>query len=378
MRIRFSLCISVLVLLCLCSGVGAMAFAGGPEKIVSIQGVVIPPDATPTQLKDIMASLTDEQVRSLLIQELQREADAAPQVEQAPSGLAGFVHRMRNGAAFVRDRFEYLFSGAAVAPRELPDKLKSILGADDNLSAGKVLLALTVLSVLWLGAMYYFRKKTANIRASFEVTPSDALWYTRMGRLFLRALLDLFGVVLILVVVFVGYLLLFPEGAASKPVIIAWLAAIVFLELVKLVTRFILAPKASALRYLPLGDSAAEYLYKWIVWLGRIIAAGLLLTTLLRLEGGSEALFLLVSTLCGLTVVFVIVLLILWNSRPVAEVIRRGNHPGSMAYQFAGFWHVAAIAYVMGFWMFWVLGLMVFGTKAMMPGIMTLLPFRYT
>nr|WP_321512783.1 mechanosensitive ion channel family protein [uncultured Pseudodesulfovibrio sp.] len=372
MRIRFSIFVSVIFLLCLLAVSVPAAMAGGGGGAASVENVTIPNDASPDQIREIMGSLTDEQVRGLLIQELKKEADAVPKPEKM-TGLAGFVQSVREGTAFLRDRFEYLFSGAVAAPRELPEKVKRIVGGDDNLTVGKLFFALAVLTVLWLGAMFVFRKKTVNIRKSFEVTQPDALWYTCLGRLFMRALLDLFGVVLILAVVFAGYLILFSEGAASKPVIIAWLAAIVFLELVKLVARFILAPKAPALRYLPLSDQASQYLYKWLVWIGRIIAVGLLLTTLLRLEGGSEALILLISTLCGLTVVFVLVLLILWNSRPVAVVLKSRSVPGSLGYQFAGFWHVAAIAYVMGFWVFWVVGLMIFGTKAMLPGIMTLL-----
>ena len=372
MRSRFSLFVSIMFLLCLLLGPVSTAMATGGGNSVSVENVTIPQGATPDQVRDIMGSLSDEQVRGLLIQELKKEADAARKPEKV-TGLAGLVQRMRKGTSFLRDRFEYLFSGAAAAPRELPEKVQNILGGDDNLTVGKLILALVVLTALWLGAMFLFRKKTVNIRKSFEVTPPDAMWYTCMGRLFMRALLDLFGVVLILAVVFAGYLILFSEGAASKPVIIAWLSAIVFLELVKLVARFILAPKAPALRYLPLSDRTAQYLYIWTVWVGRIIATGLLLTTLLRLEGGSEALILLISTLCGLAVVFVLMLLILWNSRPVAEALRARSTPGSLGHQFAGFWHVAAIAYVLGFWVFWVVGLMIFGTKAMLPGILTLL-----
>ncbi|NDV19422.1 mechanosensitive ion channel [Pseudodesulfovibrio sp. JC047] len=372
MRIRWSRCVVglLLVVFFACPVFAAnVTESPAPETIESL---AIPPDATPEQLREIMASLSDEQVRAVLIQELKKEA-AVMATPKKETGLAGLVQRLRKASSFLRDRFEYLFSGAATAPRELPEKVKNILGGDDSLTVGKLLLALLVLTGLWLVAMFIFRKKTVKIRESFEITPPDALWYTCMGRLFMRALLDAFGIILILAVVFAGYLILFSEGAASKPVVIAWLAAIVFLEMVKLVARFILAPKAPALRYLPLTDQTAQYLYKWILWIGRIIALGLLLTTLLRLEGGSEALLLLVSTLCGLTVVFVLVLLILWNSRPVALALQARNTPGSLGYQFAGFWHVAAIAYVLGFWVFWVLGLMIFGTKAMVPGIMTLL-----
>jgi len=366
---RFSILLAGILFLCLLVGPYSVTTARGGD---ASEAVSIPKDVTPEQVKDIMAGLTDEQVRNLLLEELKKDAVSKP-ADVGPKGLAGMIHSMKKDAAFVRERFEYLFSGAAVAPRALPEALRGILVGNGSLTAGNLLLGLVVLSVLWLGAMYLFRRKTAAIRLGIEITPVDSLWYTRMGRLFLRALLDMFGLVLIVLVVFVCYLILFSEGHFGKPVIIAWLTAMVFLELVKLVSRFILAPKAPALRYLPLSDSVAQYLFIWIVWIGRVIAAGLLLTTLIRLQGGSEALFLLVTTFCGFIVAFMLVLLVLWNKKSVAEVIRSCAAPHTVLHQFANVWHMAAITYVMGFWMFWVVGLMVFGSKAMFPGVMTLL-----
>ncbi|MBI9080306.1 MAG: mechanosensitive ion channel family protein [Pseudodesulfovibrio sp.] len=366
---RFFILLMGVFFLCLLAGPYSVSTArsGGASDAVSI-----PKDATSEQVMDIMAGLTDEQVRSLLLEELKKESVRIP-ADVGPKGLAGFIHSMKNDAAFVRERFEYLFSGAAIAPKALPEALRGILVGEGTLTAGNLVLGLVVLSGLWLGAMYLFRRKTAAIREGIEITPLDSLWYTRMGRLFLRALLDMFGLVLIVLVVFVCYLTLFSEGHSGKPVIIAWLTAMVFLELVKLVSRFILAPKAPALRYLPLSDSTAQYLFTWTVWIARVIAAGLLLTTLIRLQGGSEALFLLVTTFCGFLVAFMLVLLALWNKKPVAEVIRNCAAPHTVVYQFANVWHMVAITYILAFWMFWVVGLMVFGSRAMLPGVMTLL-----
>lgn len=337
------------------------------------QSVTVPADATPEQIKDIMAGLSDTQVRSLLIEELKREAAAATPAQPGPQGIAGFVQRLREGGNRIRDRFEYLFSGASVAPRELPNALQVLISGDQRLSAGQVVLGLAVLSALWLGAMYLFRRKTAAARLSIAQTPADALWYTRMGRLFLRALLDFFGLVLILAVVFTCYLVLFGEEHAAKPVIVAWVTAMVFLELVKLVGRFLLAPQAPNLRYLPLSDGVAEYLFTWLCWLARIMAVGLLITTLIRLQGGSEALFLLVTTCFGFFMTFILMLLVLWNKKRVADAIRARSQAQTVVFQFANVWHMAAITYLLAFFMFWVLSLMVLGGKAMVPGLLTLL-----
>ena len=338
----------------------------------SAEAVTIPAGATPEQVRDIMADLTDEQVRSLLIKELKRESEKQAASENKPHGLAALLHEVHGGMDLLRHRFEYLFSGAVTAPRELPKTLRSVLGGT-MIPPGRLILAVAVLTALWAGVMALFRRRTVAARKAISRLPGNAYWFERMGRLFLRALLDLFGVVLGAVVVLACYLGLFNEGAAAKPVVIAWLAAMVFLALVKIAARFLLAPHAPSLRYLPLSDRVAQYLFRWTVWLGRIMATGLLLTALIRLAGGSEALFLLTSALFGSLIAFVLVLMILWNKKPVADFLRANQPEDSFLYGVADVWQVGGIAYVLGFWMFWLLALVVFGTRAMLPGLVTLL-----
>ncbi len=375
---RFAAILTTLFIVCLlsmpqaASATSAAALALVTQNSKSAETATAEPPATPEQVREMMAGLTDEQVRALLIEELKKEADAT-KVAPKETGLAGLVKDMKQGTTFVRDRFEYLFSSASTAPRELPKKLSGILSGSGKLTPGRLLIALAVLTVVWFGVIRFFKKKTAPARKSISNTPDDAAWFTRMGRLFLRALLDLAGVVLLTVAVLICYLTLFSEGSAGKPVLLAWLGAILFLELVKVATRFLLAPHAPTLRYLPLSDSVAQYLFQWTLRVARVMAFGLLVSTLIRLEGGSEALSLLVTTVLGFIIAMMLALLALWNKKPVAESIKANNCPESLSYQFADVWHIGAITYVLGFWMFWVFALMVFGGKALLPGIVTLL-----
>ncbi|MEE4265251.1 MAG: hypothetical protein V2I56_21370 [Desulfobacteraceae bacterium] len=56
----------------------------------------------------IMASLSDEQVRSLLIDELKKRAQQKRTVEAKPEGIAGFIHKLRNLTTLLHTRMEYL------------------------------------------------------------------------------------------------------------------------------------------------------------------------------------------------------------------------------------------------------------------------------
>ncbi|QGY40473.1 mechanosensitive ion channel [Pseudodesulfovibrio cashew] len=364
---KFQLYLLAILLLGLFLAVPRSAVAATKAK----EAVSIPADATPSQVRDIMAGLTDEQVRSLLLEELKKEA--AP-VEKKPEvrGLALLIHQLRNDAGLVRERFAYLFSGAAMAPRELPKALKRLVGGDAQMPVGQLLLAIAVLTLLWVVGTILFKRKTVTARKALSRLPEGAMWYNKMGRLFLRAVLDLFGVVAVGVVVLACYLAAF-HGNAAKPVIIAWLVAMLFLALVKIAARFLLAPHAPSLRYLPLSDEAARYLFKWTVRLARIMATGMFVNALLRFQGSGEAVNLLVNILFGFAVAFVITLLVLWNKKPVADAIRAHSEPDGLLSQFADSWHVAAIVYVLGFWALWGLALLLFGSEVRSIGILTLL-----
>ncbi|BCS89998.1 mechanosensitive ion channel family protein [Pseudodesulfovibrio sediminis] len=334
--------------------------------------VAIPSDSTPEQISAIMAGLSDEQVRRLLLEELKKNAEMEKK-PAAPTGLEGVLASLRSDANFVRDRFQYLFSGASTAPRDVPRAFSHFLAGDDNMGPGMLLLALVALSVFWVGGTFLFKRRTVHFRKAIARTPGELPWYEQMGRLFLRAVLDIFGVVLVGGVAFACYLVIFDKGAGSKIVIIAWLLAMIFLALVKISARFLLAPHAPSLRYLPLTDATAQYMFRWVVNIARILALSMLVNTILRLHGSGEAVNLLVMTFFGFVVAFVLTLLVLWNKKPIADAIRRNTEADGLVHQFADSWHAAAMLYIFGSWMLWVFAIMLFGAQARLIGIMTLL-----
>jgi len=374
---RFSLLAVALVLMS-CLFAGQPAFGAGPVSVLGGKAgsdsgqTVVPPDATPEQVREIMAGLSDEQVRRLLLDELKKGSAATPS-ESPPTGIPGIIEVLKSDAAYVHARFGYLFSGASSAPQELPTAFEKLLKGDRHMSAGHLLLALGVLTALWMGSMYFFKKKTARSRKAIADIPADAPWYNHMGRLFLRAMLDLFGVILVGGVTFACYFTLFHSDSTTKIVIISWLLAMVFLAVVKIVARFLLAPHAPNLRYLPLTDNASQSLFKWTIIVARVLATGMLVNTILWLQGSGEAVNLMVSTVFGFLVAFILTLLILWNKKPLADAIRRSSRPGRLVYQFADSWHAAAIAYVMLSWLMWVFALILFGAEVRFIGLKTLL-----
>jgi len=347
-------------------------WAAASGDAASGEAVSLPADATPQQVKDIMAGMSDEQVRSMLIETLRKEAAPAQEPEHK-TGIAAIVASLKADASFVHKRFTYLFSGAASAPHELPSALKGFLKGDESMGTGMLLAALVFLTCLWLGGNYLFKRRTSTARKALADAGENPAWYTRMGRLFLRALLDLFGVVLVGGVTLCFYLFMFPGTGAVKSVALVWIMVMLGLSVIKIAARFLLSPHAPELRYLPLTDKVAQYLFRWTIIVARVLALGVLINSILVLHGGSEALYLLISTVFGFIMAFILVLLILWNKKPVADAIRRNTEEGGVVYQLADSWHAMAIAYVLGSWLLWVFALMLMGREARMIGILTLL-----
>ena len=334
--------------------------------------VSIPDNATPQQVKDIMAGLDDTQVRRMLITEL--EKGAQPVVAQdGPDGVAGKILKAKAFVHQIRERVGYLFSGAASAPSLLPTAFRKSLSGDGVHPPGQLGLGLLAITVMWFVSCLIVGRRLDGLRVRIEDVAENATIPTKLGRLVVRALLDVFAVSCIALLTLIPYLLIFNEPEKGRPVIFAWFAAIVIVEVVRLVARFILAPQVAAVRFLPLKDETAQLLNKWVIRIAWVVASGLLASSLVRMTRGSELVYLLILSMTGFVVAMMLSLLALWHKKRVAESIKKHAAEGSLLYMMADSWLAVAILYSFGFWACWVVGLLLFGDKMLLSGVLTLL-----
>ncbi|WFS63419.1 mechanosensitive ion channel [Pseudodesulfovibrio thermohalotolerans] len=332
----------------------------------------IPPDATADQLNAILASMSDEQVRRLLIEELRKNA-TPPAPDPGPGGVAGVIIETRQFVQKVRERFAYLFSGVTQAPRLLPETFRESLLGGDARQPGELGIGLLAVTVLWFLARWFVFRRTAGLRARIEDVEDRAPLSVKFGRLLLRGIFGLVAVSGVALITLIPYLMIFNEPDKGRPVIFVWLAAMLVVEIVRLAARFVLAPGMGSIRLLPFGDDVALYLYKWTMRIAWVVAVGILCSSLVNMARGSELVYLLIVAGTGFVVAVMTSLLALWNKPRVAEAIRRAVPPHTLRHQLAGSWHVGVIVYAMGFWFFWVVALLVFGENAMLTGVYTLL-----
>jgi len=114
--------------------------------------------------------------------------------------------------------------------------------------------------------------------------------------------------------------------------------------------HFLLAPGKSHLRLLPIEDSAARYLYRWLMAVTILATFGLLTCGVFRLAGASEADHFLAVTLVAVVLAALFIAMILGRRRQLAQVLSRDLPKGSLRHRLALRWHHFAIAGVVLLW----------------------------
>ena len=103
----------------------------------------------------------------------------------------------------------------------------------------------------WL-VNWVFRRSTAAMHQRIEATPGGSGWRVKVARLALRSLLDLVSIGIFILVTLVIYFTFFEDTPVRRSFLLTYLMALALVGLFRLLSRFILAPNAPALRYLPM------------------------------------------------------------------------------------------------------------------------------
>ncbi|MCG8532847.1 MAG: mechanosensitive ion channel family protein [Desulfovibrionales bacterium] len=329
----------------------------------------VPPDATGEQIHEIMAGMSDAQVRALLLEELGKEVQERAALQSGVETAVSFTQMI----VHMQDRFEYLFGSGVADAEKVPDVLYKAVSGNGKVAVWELVQGIVLLTVVWIIVRLLYRRRTLAIRKLIETTPQEWGFFRKIFRLFLRAGLDLFGILVSSIVILVVYMLFFQQGEAAKPILIAWFFAMLLADVSGLLARFVLVPRAEGLRYLPLKNATAMTVYHWTLWISRFGAFGLLVSFLILLQGEAERWYLLSLAFTGLVVVCGISLLVAWEARNGTLALRQSSRKGSIKYQLAGIWHVLLISCLFIGWAIWLVVLMVKGSGAILPAIATLL-----
>ena len=140
-----------------------------------------------------------------------------------------------------------------------------------------------------------------------------------------------------------------------------------------LISRFFLAPKVSALRFLPMNDESAEFLHRWIMAIAWVASFGFLTCGIYRVVGVSEAKHLMVVAILELVIVAMIITMILQKREYVKQALGKNLAETGLRTLIVRIWHWLAISALILLWILSGFDLLLGGVRPGAPGIQTLL-----
>lgn len=285
-------------------------------------------------------------------------ADPGPTEEElAKTNLgARLIFTVSSG---VRRLSEQVMSGVGVL-RDLPRVADWFKQQADNRPARDFWLGLLGKLALVLASGYLAEwlvaRALAAPRRRVESNPAEGV----LQRLLFgvaRCCLDLLTIVAFAAAAY-GVLTLVEPGPRTRLVILAIVNAHLAVRAVLALVRVLLAPSASRLRPLHLGDETAHYLYIWARRISAVVIYGYFAAeALLLLRFGRDA-HELALKLVGLVTVTMLVIFVLQNRGTVAEWLRahaaRGAFAGFLG-RLADLWHVLVATYLIAIYVVWIL-----------------------
>ncbi len=260
--LRLVACVMVLAL-------ALLSLEGAPALAQSGEGatVTLPDPLSPEAVREMVARMSDDQVRSMLLDRL--DAVASEQENEPPQALL-FTEKI----AGAWTAFYTPIVGAVVRlPTLLVKQVEAVsnFGAEFGTSGVLSLVGLTIAALLaGYAAEKLFMRISANFLPSLEPPKGDSLKST-LGFLLRKFWREIVGLVVFYAVVrSIGQVLLTPEQVS---VVGPFVRLLVFLPRVAAaMSRFVLAPDQPSLRLLSVSDDWARYFNRHIV--GLVVLGG--------------------------------------------------------------------------------------------------------
>jgi small-conductance mechanosensitive channel len=371
---------------------GQPAWAVTPQQLKMMKGQkkgkateeVQPPEQLPSdQIDAFMATLSDEQVRRLLIEELKKKAEqeimAAGPEEAGKTdalGLGALFDEADADTAAVYKRIKGIFRGSASVLSQ-PRALIALL-TDDKGTGTLVLTLVGLLAIIGAGllAEWLLLRLSHDLHEQLlTAVPQGAV--QKLGNILCRLLLDGLGVAFYILITSVLCVIFYNKGTAPYAVVLVYLLVSYYLRILVFLARFVLAPANPRLRLVPMADEDAQFLYRWFV---RIIAVAAIIvgaSKVIERMAISEDLYLLSYSAAGLSV-FILLIVMIWQSREkVAQAICPDAADGTCDHSplragFAKSWHIFAILYVIFVGCFWQISALIVGKVTILKLISSL------
>ena len=333
----------------------------------------IPAHLTREEVRDLLAKLSDDQVRALLIRELDK--DAPQSGDKAPGEDVDAVAQVHEAVEMARHQLAGILNSWRALAR-LPGTVWSKVTRAGSVSSWGILLGLVLmLAVGWI-AETLLRRTTGVGRAPSESTPTGLV--DRAATSMVHALMRILGLLVFSVAAFIVMCVAVWNNDGAEPLFIMLLSATVIIRSIAILLDIVLAPHAPGCRLVTLGDSAVAVLRRRLLFLAGLVVVDF--TVIRSLDAfGIEPHVIALLHLIMATVIVVALIVMIWEARhPYAAIIRsdlgeQTAADGGFVNTLAAYWHLIAIAAVL---VLFALAIGKLGTQAGgtdYPGIKTLI-----
>lgn len=323
-------------------------------------------ETAPAEVTTLVAGLSDEQVRKLLIDELQKAAKnpsavlAKSSVQPPGIGLASLLDALSSRADVSEQASRALFDAV---PRFWPDIYHVLLGLcpyGTPTGAVENMLWIALFLVVGIIAETVFRRVVhrrlfANGQGAHDQRPLSAL--ERILASMVREMPALLGILIFFCASYFAYFaFIWTDLENLQIVFLALLLSITIIRLFATVSRVLLSPTALPFRLLPLECSMANTIYWSLTAAASYIIVAIMVAVVLRKLGAQDdtvrIYFIVTGTLLlTVTAIFVMVLRKRVREQIISSSALYGEEASWGRRQFAAIWHILALAYLFVLWL---------------------------
>ncbi len=316
-------------------------------------------------VEQVMAGLSDEQVRQMLIEELKKDATEETSSlgmsdENKQPGPArffsGLLSSLEDASQGSEDRYSRLYNAI---PEVIPGTLNAFLQlCPIGTGHGAIVNLLWILLFIGIGILTEFLFLKWIIKRHFNVQITVAESPTFMDKLGAGIINQLPGIMGIFVFVFAAFvannLLLGTTLPFIQLVFLSFLIFAVWVRLTYLTSQVIFAPTTAILRLVPLDDETAKTIHRMFVAVSAYLVGWIMFAiVVMRLSGEKKTAVLLMFIAATLLLIFTGLAILLNKNRVQNSILNATPEGEEVSWgrkRFASIWHLLGILYLMILW----------------------------